>query len=90
MLYYSNRIHEHVEINGQNNFDIPCGPKYICKQHHVTACEECTTVKGKYPNDTWDIEWCCNIQKDSRMFVFDSFNGLVMTLMKPLDSVLQN
>ena len=89
MLYYSNRIHEHIALNDECNFDIPCGPKYVCKEHHSTACAECTTVKGKYPNDTWDIEWYCNIDKDSRMFVFDSFNGLAMTLMKPLDTVVQ-
>ena len=89
MLYYSNRIHEYIENNSECDFDIPCGPKYVCKQHQLTGCVKCTTVKGKYPNNKWNIEWCCNIEKDSRMFVFDSLNGLVMTLMKPLDSVLQ-
>ena len=88
MLYYSNRIHEHIALNDENNFDIPCGPNYVCKEHQVAACADCTTNKEKYSNDTLDIEWYCNIDKDSRMFVFDSFNGLAMTLMKPLDTVV--
>ena len=72
----------------QHSAKHPGGPKYICIEHQQCACEECTETKGHYPSDKWRVKWCCNKHKDPRMFVFERKQGLIMTLMKPLPSVL--
>ena len=90
MLYYSNLIHEYKQTNPGSNFDCPCGPKYICIAHETCACLDCTDNKGEYPSDKWRVIWCCNKQKNGKMFVFEKKQGLVMTLMKPLPSVLHD
>jgi hypothetical protein len=32
--------------------------------------------------NTWDVDWCCNVQKNNKFWILDSKNGLVMALMK--------
>ena len=82
ILYYSNRIHEWIKENRHTKLKYPCGPKYTCKKHQVTSCDECTVVKGEYPQQAWNIEWCCNEIVNPKKWIFDSKNGLAMTTMK--------
>ena len=56
MLYYNNKIHEYI-VKNNSQIKYPCGPRYICKEHKLIACEACITNEGKYSTQLWNTEW---------------------------------
>lgn len=83
MHYWSQRM-----IKYQRNchvpypVELPCGPHYICKQHNVMVCQQCETRNFRYSQKNWIRKWICNTAKDPKFWVFDSNNGLVMTMIR--------
>ena len=85
MHYWSQRLKKYSRNNNaQAQLQLPCGPHWICKQHKTTACQRCETNNFIYPQQLWLSKWVCNVNKDPYFWIFDSKNGLVMTMMRQI------
>lgn len=83
-ISWSNRMHRWKQsaLPQSNNIKLPCGPRYVCKQHQSNACTQCINLHNAYNQQQWNLQWCCNTQYSPHFYIFDSKNGLVMTMMK--------
>ena len=66
----------------RRNIHLPCGAVYKCIKHGKSRCDDCTVEHMKFPSDKWNLCWKCNMDFNPMMSIFDSKNGLVMTLME--------
>ena len=87
LIWNSHQCHEYKQQHpNERNIILPCGPRYICKKHNLCYCIICSrnniSNKPQYNQQQWKIEWKCNTHINPHFWIFDSNNGLVMTLMK--------
>ena len=81
IISWSNQLHRYKHANGAT-IDLPCGPQYICKTHQSPSCQSCCPSYNVFPQNLWNLKWTCNTEKSPHFWIFDSKNGLVMSLMK--------
>ena len=73
---------EYVSVKVRKKIQLPCGPIFKCKKHCKSRCAECPVLNHFYEQSKWEMNWKCNKTRSSRFRIFDSKNGLNMTLMK--------
>ena len=66
----------------RRSIELPCGPVFCCQKHNRIRCNVCVVADNVYDQRDWQMKWKCNDGRNSRMRVFDSKQGLCMTLMK--------
>ena len=63
LLHCNTEIHKHRELSPQANNELewPCGPKWFCNKHNLSACTQCPKYNGRCTTKNWGIDWECNL-----------------------------